>query len=118
MQNNTQQQSNIWRTVVIVAVCMIATVFAWQFLTHSSSDLQALFVGIFAFGAPAGFAAGWIACRWQSPEPKQRMEELNAAYASGHSAGVYKGYHAAIARDSVVEVITPQQQRELVPVRR
>ena len=44
--NEQTSQPNTWRIVVIVAVCMILAVFAWNFLTRASSDLQALFVGI------------------------------------------------------------------------
>jgi hypothetical protein len=111
----TNNESNIWRTVVIVAACMIAGVFAWQFLTRSSSDLQALFVGV-GFGALAGFAVGWFAGVLHSGKPREYIQELNDAYASGRSAGRYEGYRMAIAQDPVCEVVVPHHERELVLV--
>ncbi len=109
-------EPNIWRTVVITAVCMIAGVFAWRFLTHSSSDLQAFFVGIFVFGVPAGFVVGWFAGLLHSGKPREHIEELNDAYASGRSAGLYEGWRATIAQDAVCEVVIPTQVRKMVPV--
>lgn len=116
----TDRQPNVWRTIVIVAVCMIAGVFMWQFLTRASSDVQAFFLGIFVFGGPAGVAVGWLACLWHLHAPQSR-EEIEAAYARGHDDGRRAGWCAAIAEDPVVEVIVParqQQSASVVPVRR
>lgn len=105
----TDSSNNIWRTIVIVACCMIACVFGWQFLTHASSDLQAFFVGIFVFGVPAGIPVGMLL----RPRPK-----YTDADAQGHQDGLNAGYRAAIAEESVIEVIIPIQQHSAAAVRR
>jgi len=79
----SNNEPNVWRTIVIVAVCMIAGVFMWQFLTRSSSDVMALFLGIFVFGGPAGFMVGYIC----GPGTQKHMQAYNEGYRRGYITG-------------------------------
>jgi hypothetical protein len=105
---------NPWKVAVLTALGMAGAVFAWQFLTHSSSDLQALFVG-FGFGGLAGFAVGWFVTLMHSPAPAAQRDLAAEAYSRGYSAGLQARWHTAITQqDSVVTVVVPTHQLQEV----
>lgn len=106
-----QTNNNPWRTIVLTVGGIIALVFLWVFWQHSSADMRALLVGI-VFGGLGGIPVGLMLRR------RPDVDVTAEAYARGHGAGLHAGYCAAIAQDAACEVIVPQQQRELVPVRR
>jgi hypothetical protein len=106
--------NNPWKAAVLTALGMAGAVFAWQFLTHSSSDLQALFVG-FGFGGLAGYAAGWFFGLMHSPEPAAQRDQVAEAYSRGYSAGLQARWHTAITQEeSVVAVVVPTRQMQEV----
>lgn len=112
------QTVNTWKTVVLTVLGVACAVFAWQFLTRSSSDLQALFVGIGLGGLAGGFV-GWFVGLIYSPQRAAQHALAAEAYARGYSAGVHEGYHAAIAEDGMCEVVMPARRPPaVVAVRR
>lgn len=115
MQTNSNE-SNVWRIVVIVALCMLVGLAFWVFFNRASADMQAFFVAA-AVWLPIGVGVGMLMGRGSVGATRIRAEEHEDAFESGYHAGIQKGYQYAL-EDNGCTVVVPTQQRELVPVRR